>query len=216
MANKRKKKRAVSVDSVDIRRPGTKRKKGESAKFKPAGKNIIVNSATAATINVLPSNNQFQILTDNGSEVILQKEAVRVRIPPINMFDESREAILTAMNTLKITNYYMKPLQHGFRVQCCTVDDYKKVKEVLSKNQVKYYTHELPTDKPFKVVLLGSYKMETAELKLNSKNLMWPQNQSELWNRKKLVTQDIATTHCTSKKVKFSLVLFERLKHFFD
>lgn len=122
---------------------------------------------TDISINIVPTSNEFGILTNNDKEVIItpQLNSKKVRIPPITIANSSKQTIATAMKTLKIDDFSVKPLKHGINLYCRNVDDFRRVKEELTKSEnVKFYSHELESEKCFKVVLYNLQSTDQPEL----------------------------------------------------
>lgn len=126
------------------------------------------------TVKVSPAtSNQYDELSKIGSnEVIMQQEKVRrVRIPPINVFKGTRNDIITELTTHQLENYNLKPLKHGQQIYCTDVQTYTKAIKIFKDKNADFYSHDLPSEQLFKVVLYNLPKMDTqvltAELAIN-------------------------------------------------
>lgn len=169
MGNKEKKKKRAG-DDVDVVPPARRFKRELRPKrlnFRPASR--VIDGLKDVTLTVTPTTNQFAALTDNSDEIIVDKQEPKVRVPPITVFDITRTAVLTALKELEITDFSCKPLQRGFQIFCKSIADYNKVNDELKKGKINFYTHDLPSNKQFRVVLLGLYKMEVTELEAELK-----------------------------------------------
>lgn len=116
------------------------------------------------TVKITPTTNSFDVLTDNSNEIIISRQPTKVRIPPITVFDINHEKIVEAMAILKITDYSLAPLRRGYQIICKTVSDFKAVFADLENGKRQFYSHQLPSEKFYRVVLLGLVKMEISEL----------------------------------------------------
>lgn len=133
------------------------------------------------TIEVVcvPTNNQFDVLSDNQDEIVVKgkklktntSETKRIRIPPITVFEQTREKITELLEAIQVKNYSVQLLRRAIHVFCESADDFKKVRAKLSEVTAQYYTHELEEDRSYKVVLKGLHQMDTKELKNILQNL---------------------------------------------
>lgn len=161
-------KRTHTYTTEDFSQPLKKSKaktKANSKKITPNMKTVTkkIFGTYPVTVNVTPTTNSFSLLQDNSQEVIVDKKQ-KVRIPPTILFDVSRNDILQSMEILKIQDYTIIPLKRGHQIYCKSIENFKTLIENLKTLKKDFYTHNLPTDKLFKVVILGLYKMETEEL----------------------------------------------------
>lgn len=142
----------------------------KAAKKIPENFNTIINDKEGKPRNVvlIPTHNQFDLLTDKSQEIKMNVEAASVpkktRIPPITVFNQPAETVKKGLIENEIKNFSIKHLRHGIHVYCSTTDDFKKVRQLLASNQHQFYSHELAEEKLYKVVLRGLHKMPETEL----------------------------------------------------
>lgn len=130
------------------------------------------------TYQVIPTKNEFDVLTDNESEIKLVKEKVssKMKIPPITCFGVKPKSVHESMKTLEIANYSVKLLRNqGIQINCVTADDFKRVNAALSTNKKEFYTHDLPSERTVRFVLKGlgnDYNAEDVGQELKSKGII--------------------------------------------
>lgn len=117
-------------------------------------------------INLIPTKNGFASLADDdmSDEIRVEKKPPKIRIPPITVFNVERKVILQAMTKLGIEDYSLVPLRRGHQIHCKTVENFKAVSEGLKQDKCEFYSHQLSSEKAYRVVLLGLVKMETEKL----------------------------------------------------
>lgn len=129
--------------------------------FSPSIKKI--NGAASVTVNVTPTSNYYDPLTNIANEVVVTKEK-KLRIPPITLFNTTRDEVQKSMQKLQIENYDSKLLKYGIQIFCKSTENFSTVSADLVKSQRQFYTHDLPSNKLFKVVLRGLHQLEITEL----------------------------------------------------
>lgn len=147
-----------------------KRKQFSQVNPQPAKKVVtMLNSNQQSTkVVVTPISNQFDLLGDKPDEILLTTKK-KEKVPPIMVNSASRQEIQKFMKEINVTDYSMKPLKSGVQIYCQSSASHGKVREELKKSNVGFYTHDLPEDKSFRVVLSGLHKMEIADLKTELK-----------------------------------------------
>ena len=121
----------------------------------------------ATNISLIPTHNGFTGLNDDAqdNEIIIDSpRPAKVRIPPITVFNESRQQVIDFLQSLGVAQYSIKNLRHAIHLYCDSVADFKKVREEMIKRKTNCYSHDLNEDKLFKVVLKGLHLMDTKEL----------------------------------------------------
>lgn len=110
--------------------------------------------------------NPFQPLSDHQDEVILTKDpAVKpIKIPPITIFNCDKNEIHHLCQTNNITNYRFKLLRIGVHLYCPDETTFNQIVEVLKSMNKEFYTHDLPNQRHFRVVLKGLHKMDSDSL----------------------------------------------------
>lgn len=124
------------------------------------------NSADAE--NQILLSNQYSVLTENNvsDDTISRKE----RIPPL--FTTIKD-----VNTLKAEfekqGYQprFKLCSIGTKIMSSSLEEYGKLGAILKSGSVEFYTHDLPSTKPLKVVLRGLPPFNAAEVKAEIENI---------------------------------------------
>lgn len=126
--------------------------------------NAIMDGKTPSTIVVVPTSNQYEVLGKDASEIVVQKTK-KEKVPPITATGVTREQVRKAMETLQLSDYTIKPLRQGFHIYCGSVASHTKVREALKESKVGFYSHDLPDDNFYKVVLTGLHRMDPEDLR---------------------------------------------------
>lgn len=129
--------------------------------FTPTIKKI--KGTTPITVNVTPTSNYYEPLQNNANDVVVAKEK-KLRIPPITMFDISRNELHDSMKKLDIKDYDTKLLKYGIQVFCQSTESFNALNTALVTNKRQFYTHDLPSNQMYKVVLRGLHQLDPAEL----------------------------------------------------
>lgn len=135
------------------------------------------NAGAVRKVALVPTSNGFDGLNDNddGDEIIMNVSPgpKKIRIPPITVFNMSRQQIADWLKTQEITNYSIKNLRHATHLYCATAEDFKKVRAKMIEEKLNSYSHDLKDEKIFRVALKGLHRMETKDLcdELKSLNL---------------------------------------------
>lgn len=133
----------------------------------PMKANVVVNDENGKPVSIVlvPTSNKFDALQDN-SEMIVTETVLpkKIRIPPITVFNTTRDKIDEKLKEITVTEYSIKLLRHGFHVYCSNSEDFKKVRDSLKSAQFNHYSHELADEKHYKVVLTGLHRMTPDEL----------------------------------------------------
>lgn len=168
MAGKRK---AGTEPKSGVKRPRNPRKQ-----FKAAPRQITTDKSV--TMNVTATSNPFSPLERIGDEEVILNKNVKqpkLRIPPINIFDQTRDNLINFLQGLKVTDFRLKPLKRGYQVLCGSTETHNAVIAGLKvyQGEVQFYSHDLPTDQHFKVALYNLHAMEISELEadLHANNL---------------------------------------------
>lgn len=137
------------------------------------------SSKAPIAVNIVPTSNRFAALDDNNqtpNEIVMKQDDAprKIRIPPITLFNWNKEKVDSALKILKITDYELQLLRHGINLHCKKVEDFNLVKNEFPKAEAQFYTHDLPSEKEFKVVLYNLRSDDEIalkeELKLHSLN----------------------------------------------
>lgn len=87
------------------------------------------------------------------------------RIPPIVVQNSSKADIIKLMKTKTIENFHTKTTSVGIYLYTVSVEDHKKARQALSEGNVHHFTHDLPEDKQFKIVVTRLEESSPEELK---------------------------------------------------
>lgn len=118
------------------------------------------------------ANNPFSLLQEGGG-IVEKKE----KFPPFYAKGQPRE-LLTKLNELvhKGLRAEFRLCADGVKISVTSADHYKSVEETLQIWKVEYFTHDIPSKKPFKVVLRGLFELEVSEVESELKrNNLQPQ-----------------------------------------
>lgn len=92
------------------------------------------------------------------------KPSGRGKLPPLVVRNIDYATLAVQMRTWKV-----KPLskltRFGIKLQCFTHEDFNAVEDHLKKLGVEYYTHDKPSDRPYRVVLRGLPLVDPENLK---------------------------------------------------
>lgn len=155
--------------AAKLNKAGKVNNSAKESHFNAKGKTLCKDSVT---VNVTPTSNYYDPLKNNSKEYVVTNER-RIRIPPITLSNVKRDDVTKLMELLGIKNYDTKLLKFGIQVFCKSTENFNSVNEFLVQNKCQFYTHDLPSDKLFKVVLRGLHKMDVKDLnqELNALNI---------------------------------------------
>ena len=119
----------------------------------------------------LLKNNKFAGLSDQSQVVETAENEVKQRkekLPPFYVQQSAatidfRAGLIALIKSGKI-QAAIRLCQDGFKVLVQSRQHYQLVKDYLSENKAEYFTHDIATDKPYKVVIRGLYDMPEEEL----------------------------------------------------
>lgn len=164
-------KRPPDGDAIGDVKLAEKKLKNSQQKSETSAKSVtkVVNGTNQTiTIIPIPTSNQYAELQDKDDEMIQTKpeKVKKLRIPPITISNTNKAAITSAMKALKISDYCVKTLKHALNLYCSTAEDFKHVKEELRKSgEIGFYTHDIESDKNFRVVLYNLQSTDEEDLK---------------------------------------------------
>ena len=122
-----------------------------------------INEIQAATTSNVPTSNQFEALNDNVTEreplsspstsntTSAAKKAVKP--PPITAQGTSFHDLFKMVGKHVQCTY--KNMSIGIKILTKDLAEFTKVKEILTKKKVKFFTHDYAADKPLKCILRG-------------------------------------------------------------
>lgn len=133
---------------------------------KPVRTTASLENGDSVDVVLIPTKNKFDVLTDKDSEIKItpDPQVKKIRIPPITIFNQAPNEVVKSLAEANIKDYSIKHLRHGLHVYCNKSDDFKKARELFTSKSVHFYSHELPEDKQYKVVLKGLHRMDPQEL----------------------------------------------------
>lgn len=112
---------------------------------------------------ITPTSNQYEVLTDNNNEVAIANTK-KEKVPPITISGMDRATVHRSMTTLNVSDYHVKPMNDGVRIHCLSQASHTKVLQQLKSEKMNFFTHALPSEKKYRVVLSGLHKMDIPEL----------------------------------------------------
>ena len=130
---------------------------------------IASHSSQKVVISV-PTRNTYAVLTDSQKDVeeelkIKKTRTQKDRIPPISIIGKSRMDVINICNDLGLKKYFVKITSKGVNLYFNDVDEYMKARKHFSSNKYPSFTHDLHSEKQFRVVLKGLFKMDIDEIK---------------------------------------------------
>lgn len=103
---------------------------------------------------------------DNESmDEIVSPLSKKVYVPPIKLLQKSSDYVQQLMQSLKVTDYFIKNISIGIKIVCESIESYKCVLEKLKTNNCQFFSHDLQSVKAFKVVLYGMNDIDVNVLK---------------------------------------------------
>lgn len=153
------------------------KKSSSSIKMKQTKKNKTVNEAGIPVHNSFASLDSIDFDIDDedlntaSSSRANTKTNKADKVPPIVTGANNYDKIKVILSNIKITNYQLKFMSIGLRINLNTLSDYKLFVEAIDKDAIKYYTHAIPNMKPIKIVLKGLFTITVDELKAHLSNV---------------------------------------------
>jgi hypothetical protein len=121
------------------------------------------------------SNPTDQLLKNNPFSALPVGEDIgpvekRVKVPPLFTASIEVSAMRSELAKHQIFPIF-KLVSSGTKILCSTLDDFRKVGEFLRVNRQQFYTHDVPGNKPLKVVIRGLPSLLVAEVKTELQQL---------------------------------------------
>lgn len=123
----------------------------------------------------VPTSNVYSMLTEDNTntseDVVVIKRAVssvagkKQRIPPITVNGVSRKEVHDICKRLCIVGFTISFTKNGINVYTADADDFKKLRKFLRDADLPAFTHDLQSEKSFRVILKGLFEMDLEELK---------------------------------------------------
>lgn len=129
--------------------------------------NVNQNKTVIASVS---THNTYAVLNDESEnedehETKLKKMKIqKERIPPISILGKTRSEVINICNELKLKNFYVKITTKGINLYFNNIDEYKEARKFFQVNKFPTFTHDLNSEKQFRVVLKGLFSMEIDEL----------------------------------------------------
>lgn len=123
--------------------------------------------STKVVISPISTSNKYDPLQGRDDEVTLSPK--KIKVPPIMVSSVSREKVIKFMESIEVKDYSIKPLKNGVHIYCQSIQSHEKSVKGLKNSDVGFYSHDLPGDKLFKIVLSGLHKMSIDEIKAELK-----------------------------------------------
>ena len=125
----------------------------------------------------ISTSNRFDVLTHapiDGNENVHTAERgnnksptnKRVHCPPITVLRQDAKQIrnLLKQNNISDDSYHMKGMNGGVLVITKHADVHKKITQSMKTNSLEFFTHQISSETPIKIVLFGLHLMDTTEL----------------------------------------------------
>lgn len=93
------------------------------------------------------------------------------KIPSVCVLQKTCENVHGFLAELKLDKYCLKKMSIGIKLICEDLETYDKVCAELKRKNWQFYTHDLPTERSFKVMLYGLHELCTSELKQELNNI---------------------------------------------
>lgn len=152
-------------------------KSSTSTKMHQTKKNSTVNEAGIPVHNSFASleNIDFDIDDDDLNTATGSRTNTKTnkadKVPPIVTGANNYDKIKVILSNIKITNYQLKFMSIGLKINLNALSDYNQFIEAIDKDAIKYYTHAIPNMKPIKIVLKGLFTITVDELKSHLSNV---------------------------------------------
>lgn len=170
-------KQSIRKRGPDNNWPSTmpRRKKTEDVTT-PAVQSVHVTDADG-TVYSIPTQNEFALLGNKEDEINTNapkpgkpnaQSTKKERIPPIAVPALTYKEIEKVLSDASISEYKLKfntDKEVGTYVFLSTAADHVKAREYLTTKEVGFFSHDLPNEKFFKVVLSGLQLMDLKDLK---------------------------------------------------
>lgn len=145
--------------ALEVQRVNSKQKKLNHA---PTPKRKDTNTA----LKGLSTNNRYANLSDNEDEIfVAQPTPMKVKTPPIVVFNANYADINKLLNGLNVQNYNLKYISMGIKILCSSLDDYNASIKGLKEAKVEFYSHDIPSQQLMKFVLSGLPELTVDEVK---------------------------------------------------
>ena len=130
--------------------------------------NVIVNVPTRNTYTVLAND----VNDDNVNEIKLNgtTKIRKERIPPISVVGKTRVEVLNLCKEIKVKDFCAKNTTKGVNLYFNDINTYKQVRAMLADKSVPSFSHDLDSEKYFKVVLKDLFEMDVKELRAELKH----------------------------------------------
>lgn len=119
--------------------------------------------------NTLLNANRFSALVNDAQHVSngtsqQQNKDKQVLPPPIVVTNGSYDSVKVALNEKNITEFSMKIISIGLKLQLNTIKEHETFIKYLTEQKVEYYTHKAKNEKSFKAVMYGLPKTSICDL----------------------------------------------------
>lgn len=167
-------KRPISNDSSPADDGPTKNLKMDAA-FSQSKKIIRSPVLGNSSINVpVTTKNRFDALSNAGDDIIIndKKNIKEKKPPPICIIGAMNfsQAINIINKITNNSNYFIKYMSIGTKLQLSSIDIYKQVVFELKKAKINFYTHDIKSEKTSRFILSGLPEMDNNEIDVELKN----------------------------------------------
>lgn len=91
----------------------------------------------------------------NPSAGVKENKTAEPKPPPINVIKNNSDQIHKILNDNGVNEYTIKRMSIGIKILPVTIDNYRRICEVLTASKCEYFSHSLKSELPFKVTLTG-------------------------------------------------------------
>lgn len=135
------------------------------------------NNGSHTSVANVATSNRFEMLThapvdgdDNANTANCENNKSfsnkKIHCPPITVLRQDARQIRSLLKQENIPDdyYHMKGMKGGVLVITKQVETHKRIAELMKTNSLEFFTHQISSEAPLKVVLSGLHLMESDEL----------------------------------------------------
>ncbi|XP_058817151.1 uncharacterized protein LOC131680456 [Topomyia yanbarensis] len=139
--------------------PSKKARKDDESSLLSANQYSVLNEHTAVNVSDLQGFGQEQDHCQDGPPT-----NVTVKLPPLIVKSISLEQLQKVLHAKGISAQF-KFTRIGIKVMLQTMDEFVKAKTYLNQHKAQFFTHDMTSEKPFKVVVRGLPVMQPEDIK---------------------------------------------------
>lgn len=174
---------SADISASTSGQPAKKVREDDEASLLSANRFSVLSEAGTA-VNVSDLNGFGQVQEEENSPLVTNK------LPPLVVKSLQLEKLQRAFQAININAQY-KLTRIGIKVMMQTNDEFEKAKTYLKNVEAQFFTHDLPSIKPFKAVVRGLPVMDPEDIKteLEGRYKLQPLNVYVI-ARKQIVNRD--------------------------